>query len=96
MLTFVFVELGVESQGDLGGADVQQLVLVVLRTSKFAHDLAQGIVLGWTESRKIVNNEIVDGEDVRKLDVQCRLSAGKEVVELVDLKVSFGIANIDY
>lgn len=69
MLTFVFVELGVESQGDLGGADVQQLVLVVLRTSKFAHDLAQRIVLGWAESRKIVNNEIMDGEDVRKLDV---------------------------
>ena len=50
MLTFVFVELGVESQGDLGGADVQQLVLVVLRTSKFAHNLAQGIVLGGTQS----------------------------------------------
>lgn len=95
MLTFVFVELGVESQGDLGGADVQQLVLVVFRTSKFAHDLAQGIVLGWAQSRKIVNDEIMDGEDVRKLDVQCRLSAGKEVVELVNLKVCFRVANIN-
>jgi hypothetical protein len=95
MLTFMFVELGVESQGDLSRADVQQLVLVVFRTSEFAHNLAEGIVLGGTESRNIVNNEIVDGEDVRKLDVQCRLSAGKEVVELVNLKVCFRVANID-
>jgi hypothetical protein len=95
MLTFMFVELGVESQGDLSRADVQQLVLVVFRTSEFAHNLAEWIVLGGAESRNIINNEIVDGEDVRKLDVQCRLSAGKEVVELVNLKVCFRVANID-
>lgn len=37
----------------------------------------------------------MDREDICKLDVQCRLGAGEEVVEFVNLKVCFRIAHIN-
>ena len=39
---------------------------------------------------------MVDGEDVRHLDVQSRLRPCVQIVELIDVEVSFGIAHVDY
>lgn len=95
MLTFLFVELRVECQSDFGRANMQQLVLVVLCASKLTHYLAQRVVLGWTESWKVIDDEIVNCEDIRKLDVQCWLSSSEKIVELVDLKVCLSVADIN-
>jgi hypothetical protein len=73
-LTFLFVELGIECQSNFSRADMQQLVLVILCASKLAYYLAQGVVLRWTESWKVIDDEVVNREDIRKLDVQCWLS----------------------
>lgn len=95
MLTFVFMELGIESQCDFGRADVQQLVLVVLCASKLTYYLAQRIVLGRAEGWEVVDDEVVDGEHICKLDVQCWFGSREEVVELVNLEVCLGVANVD-
>lgn len=95
MPTFLFVELGVEGQGYLGRADVQQFVLVVLRASKLAYYLTQRIVLRRTEGWEIIDDEVVDGEHICELDVQCWLGSSEEVVELVNLEVCLSVTNIN-
>ena len=34
---------------------------------------------------------MVDGEDISHLDVQCRLSLGVEIIELVNVEVDFSV-----
>lgn len=96
LLTFLFMELRVECQSDFGRADVQQLVLVVLGTTEFSDDLTKRVVLSGAESCKIVNDEVVDGENVCQLDVQCWLYSREQIVELIDFKLHFSVADIDH
>src|SRR5690242_167743 len=37
----------------------------------------------------------MDGKNVCEFDVQCRLGAGEEVVELVDLEIGLSVAHVD-
>jgi hypothetical protein len=74
---------------------VQKLVLVVLRAAEFADHLAKRVVLVRAESREVVDDKVVDGEDVCEFDVQCRLCASEQIVELVNLKLSLGVTDVD-
>lgn len=75
---------------------MQQLVLVVLCASELANDFAQRIVLRGAQTWQVVDDEVVDGEHIGKLDVQCRLLAGEEVVELINLELSLSVAYVDH
>ena len=90
------MELGVECQRDLGGRDVYQLVFVVLSATKFTNDFAKRIVLRGANQRKVVHDEVVDGEDVGEFDVEGGLCSGIEVVECVDVELRFSIADVDH
>jgi hypothetical protein len=90
------MELRVQCQGDFSRADMQQLILVVLSAAQFSDNLAEGIVLGRAEGWEIVNDEVVNGEDVRKFDVQRRLRTRKQIVELVNLVLHLGVADINH
>jgi hypothetical protein len=75
---------------------MQQLVLIVLRAPKFANYLAEGIVLRRTKSRKIIDDEVVDGENICKLDVQRWLCSSEQIVKLVNLELRLSVANVNY
>jgi hypothetical protein len=96
LLTFLFMELRVQCQGDFSRADMQQLILVVLSAAEFSDNLAEGIVLGRAEGWEIVNDEVVNGENVRKFDVQRRLRTRKQIVELINLVLHLGVANFNH
>lgn len=74
---------------------MQQLVLVVLRASKFAYDLAKRVILRRTEGWEIIDDEVVNSENVCKLDIQRWLGTSEQVVELVDLEVRLSVTHID-
>lgn len=89
------MELRIEGQGDFSGANVQQFILVVLCASKLAHYLTQRVVLGRAKGWEVIDDEVVDGEHICKLDVQCWFGSREEVIELVDLEVCLGVTNVD-
>jgi hypothetical protein len=88
--------LRIQGQGNLAGADVQKLVFVVLRATELTDNLAEGIVLRGTQTWQVVDDEVVNGEYICEFDVECWLGSCEQIVELVNLKLSFGGANIDH
>jgi hypothetical protein len=66
---------------------MQELVLIILCTTEFTDYFSKRIVLGRTQGGKIIDYEVVDGEDVGELDVESRFCARVQVIELVDIEL---------
>lgn len=96
LLTFNFMELGVQSKTDLSRIHAGQFVFVALRTAQLAEQLPQRNVFLRNANRgEVRGDELMDGEDVRKFDIQSRLLSAVEIIELVDIKLSFSWTNGD-
>lgn len=90
------MKLGIELKGDFVRAHTHQLILVALGTSQLSDNLSQDIVLCLAKSQQVCRDQVVDSEYVGQLYVQCRLCPGKEVVELVNIKMALCVSDIDH
>jgi hypothetical protein len=90
------MELGVQCESNLRRADMEEFILVVFRTSKFANNFTQRIVLAGTQSRKVVYDKAVNGKDIRKLDIKGGFCAGEKIVECIDLELGFCLSDVDH
>ena len=66
-------------------------MLIGFGATKLPDNVSQGIILGGAEIGSVSSDDVVDGEDVRHFDVQCRFSLGVEVIELVNVELRLGI-----
>lgn len=90
------MKLGVEEESDLGGANVEHVVLVVLRAAQLSDNFSKHVILAGADRRNILRDKMVNGEDVRQLHVQGWLRPSIEVVVLINVELCFRITNINY
>lgn len=57
--TFFVMQLRVQRQADLRGADMLQLMLIVLNATKLANDFTQHIVLARTYRWQVTGDQVV-------------------------------------
>lgn len=75
---------------------MQQLIFVVLCAAELTDNFTKRVILRRAETGKVVNDEVVDCEYIGKLDVERGLRPCEEVVELVNLELSFSRTDVDH
>ncbi len=94
---FSFVEFGVQSEANLGGADVHELIFVAFGTAELADHFSKHVIVAWgADIGCIACHELMYREDVRHLDVQCWLRSGIQIIEFVDVKMLLSVRDLNH
>lgn len=67
--TFFVMQLWIQGKTDFGGADMLELMLIVLNATKLPDNFSQDIILVRAYGWHVAGNEVMYREDVRHLDV---------------------------
>ena len=89
ILTFHLCKLRIQCEIDFRGVDTHQFTLVGLDIAKVTDNLLQDVVGVRTDVMNLTRHKLMNGENVRHLDIQRRLRFGVKVVELVDVEIFF-------
>lgn len=85
------MKLRVERETNFRSIDASQFMFVTLSTTQFSQKLPQGnIFLCDADGREIRGYKLMNGENIRKLDIESRLLGVVKVIELIDIELGLG------
>ena len=90
------MQLWVQSKTYLRIADMLEFVLVVLNATELADHFSQDIVLTGANALHVTGHKVMYGENIGHFYIQCGFGPCVQIIEFIDVELSFGRRNINY